>query len=67
MYIIVKERILLNRNGFRNGTLLGSILGLSLGMVVGTKVINNIPKRKIMKTARRAKSTLMNGVNSLWG
>lgn len=56
----------MNNNGFRNGALIGSVVGISLGMVVGTKVVNNIPRRKIMKTARRAKSTLMNGMNSLW-
>lgn len=56
----------MSNNGLRNA-LLGSVVGVSLGMVVGTKVVKNIPKRKIMKTARRAKSTLMNGMNSLWG
>jgi len=57
----------LNNNGFKNGAFLGSVLGISLGMVVGSKVMNNIPKKKIMKTAKRAKATLMNGMSSLWG
>ncbi|HHV45510.1 MAG TPA: YtxH domain-containing protein [Tissierellia bacterium] len=56
----------MNNNGFRNGAFIGSVLGLSLGMVVGSKVVHNIPRKKIMRTARRAKSTLMNGMNSLW-
>lgn len=57
----------MNNNGFKNGAFLGSVLGISLGMVVGSKVMNNIPKKKIMKTAKRAKATLMNGMSSLWG
>lgn len=56
----------MNNNGFRNGALIGSVLGISLGMIVVNRV-NNVPKRKIKKTAKRAKSTLMNGMNSLWG
>lgn len=55
----------MNNNGMRNA-LLGSVVGISLGMLVGSKVVNNIPRRKIMRTAKRAKSTLMNGMNSLW-
>lgn len=44
---------------------MGSMLGISLGVLVGTKM-RSMNKRKIMRTAKRAKSTLMNAMNSLW-
>lgn len=56
----------MNNNGFRNGALLGSILGASVGMIFGTRMWP-MQRRRIMRTARRAKSTLFNGMNSLWG
>ncbi|CCQ97592.1 conserved hypothetical protein [[Clostridium] ultunense Esp] len=56
----------MNNNGFRNGALLGSILGASLGMFFGTRM-GPMQRRRIMRTAKRAKSTLLNGMNSLWG
>lgn len=52
-------------NGFKSGALLGSILGVSLGMIFGTK-IGPLQKRRIIKTARRAKTALFNGMSSLW-
>jgi surface antigen len=55
----------MNNNGFKNGALFGTLLGASLGMIFGTRM-SPFQKRKIMKTARRASSTLKNGVNSLW-
>lgn len=55
----------MNNNGFRNGTLFGSILGASLGMFL-SKRMSPWQKRKIMRTARRAKSTFMDGIDNLW-
>ena len=55
----------MNNNGFKNGALLGSIVGASLGMIFGTRM-NPMKKRKIMRSARRAKSTLKNGMNFVW-
>ncbi len=54
----------MNNNGFKSGALVGSILGTSVGMFFGARM-NPIQKRKITKNIRRARSTLMNGVNSL--
>ncbi|WP_236908645.1 hypothetical protein [Clostridium sp. Cult3] len=56
----------MNNNGFKNGALLGSIIGASLGMFFGARM-GPMQKRKIVRSARRATSTLMNGINSLWG
>ncbi len=64
--IIVKERMKLNKNRVTSGVLVGSMIGLSVGMLAAGRM-KNIPKKKIMKTARRAKSTLVNGITSLWG
>lgn len=55
----------MNNNGFKNGAFLGSVLGVSLGMIFGTRM-NSMQKRRIMRTAKRAKSNLINGMNSLW-
>jgi gas vesicle protein len=56
----------MNNNGFKNGALFGTIVGTSLGMIFGTKM-GPMQKRKVMRSARRATSTLKNGINSLWG
>ena len=55
----------MKNNGFKNGALFGSIVGTSLGMIFGTRM-SLMQKRKIMRTARRATSTLRNGMNTLW-
>lgn len=55
----------MNDNGFRNGAFLGSIIGASLGMIFGTKM-SPMRRRRIARTARKAKSTLKNGINVLW-
>lgn len=64
--IIVEGEDSVNNNRIKNGALIGSVVGMSLGMVVATKM-NNVPKKKIMKTAKKAKSTILNGMQSLWG
>jgi gas vesicle protein len=66
VYIKAKERMLMNRNNIRNGVIVGSVVGLSVGMLVANTTKNN-PRKKIMKTAKKAKSTLVNGINSLLG
>ncbi|NLW22356.1 MAG: hypothetical protein GXY88_03725 [Tissierellia bacterium] len=55
----------MNNNGFRSGALLGGILGASVGMVLMSRV-KPMHKRVIKRTAKRAKATLMNGINTLW-
>ncbi len=55
----------MNNNGFKNGAIVGSILGASVGMFFGVRM-NPIQKRKISRNARKATSTLMNGINSIW-
>lgn len=64
--IIVEGEDSVNNNRIKNGALIGSVVGMSLGMVVATKM-NTVPKKKIMKTAKKAKSTILNGMQSLWG
>jgi gas vesicle protein len=55
----------MNNNGFKNGALFGTIVGTSLGMMFGTRM-SPIQRKKIARTAKRATSTLKNGVSSLW-
>lgn len=56
----------MNKDNIRNGVIVGSVVGLSVGMLVANTTKNN-PRKKIMKTAKKAKSTLVNGINSLLG
>ena len=64
--IIVKERMQLKKDRIRNGAIIGSMVGLSVGMLVASNMKND-PRRKIMKTARKEKSTLVNGISSMLG
>lgn len=53
-------------SGLKNGALIGSLLiGASVGMLVGTKVTPT-QKRKAMKSAKKAKSTLKDSMGFLW-
>ena len=54
----------MNNNGFKNGAIVGSILGASVGMFLVLEWI--LYKKKISRNARKATSTLMNGINSIW-
>ena len=54
----------LKKDRIRNGAIIGSMVGLSVGMLVASNMKND-PRRKIMKTARKAKSTLVNGISSM--
>ena len=56
----------MNNNRFKNGALFGGILGASLGIIFSTRM-GPMKRRRLMRTARRAGSTLRNGINSLWG
>ncbi|MBU5440205.1 hypothetical protein KQI42_19610 [Tissierella sp. MSJ-40] len=57
---------MMNNNGFRNGAFWGSLLGASVGMYFGTKM-TPMQRRKMMKSARRATTTLRDGISSFWG
>lgn len=59
------EGIYMNNSRFKNGALFGSIIGASLGIIFGTRM-GPMKRRRLMRTARRASSTLKNGINSLW-
>jgi gas vesicle protein len=58
--------MLMNKDNIRNGVIVGSVVGLSVGMLVASTTKDN-PKKKIMRTAKKAKSTLVNGISSLLG
>ncbi len=56
----------MKKNKIKNGVIIGSMVGLSVGMLMATNT-KNVSRRKIMKTAKKAKSTLVNGINTLLG
>ncbi len=53
-------------NGYKNNAFWGTIIGTSLGIVISS-AITPINKRKMMKSARKMRSNLRDGMNSLWG
>lgn len=52
-------------NKYRNGAFWGTVIGTSLGIVLSSKV-SPLSKRRMMKTARKVRTSLKDGVNSLW-
>ncbi|NLW40639.1 MAG: hypothetical protein GXY96_06910 [Tissierellia bacterium] len=56
----------MNNNKLKSGALIAGIAGVAVGMVYGSKM-GMLKKRKFIRTAKRAKATLLNGMNSLWG
>lgn len=52
-----------NRN--KNGAFWGTVVGTSMGIILSSKMMP-FNKRGMMKTARRMKSSLKDGMNSLW-
>jgi len=56
----------LKKKKVNSGVIVSSMIGLSMGMIAAGKM-RSIPKKKIIRTAKRAKSTLMNGITSLLG
>ena len=53
-------------NGYKNNAFWGTIIGKSLGIVISS-AITPINKRKMMKSARKMRANLKDGMNSLWG
>ncbi|NLK44064.1 MAG: hypothetical protein GX300_06705 [Tissierellia bacterium] len=51
-----------NRN---NGAFWGTVLGTSLGIIISSRM-KPINKRRMMKVARKVRSNVMDGMNSLW-
>ena len=51
---------------FKNGALWGSIIGTSIGLAFGSQM-SPMQRRRFMRSARRATSTLRDGINSFWG
>lgn len=52
-------------NRYNNGAFWGTVIGTSLGIIISSKVAP-LNRRKMMRTAKRAKNSFMDGMNSLW-
>ena len=54
----------MKKNKIKNGVIIGSMVGLSVGMLMATNT-KNVSRRKIIKTARESKSTVVNGIKTV--
>lgn len=52
-----------NKN--RSGAFWGTIIGTSLGVVLSSR-ISPLNKKRVMKTARKVRTNLKDGMNNLW-
>lgn len=52
-------------NRYKNGAFWGTIIGTSVGLML-TSNITPLSRKKMMRSARRMKSSLKDGMNSLW-
>lgn len=52
-------------NRYRNGAFWGTVIGTSLGIILSSRM-TPMNRRKMMRTARKVKDNLMDGMNSLW-
>lgn len=52
-------------NRYKNGAFWGTIIGTSVGIML-TSNMTPLSRKKMMRSARRMKSSLKDGMNSLW-
>ncbi len=52
-------------NRSRNGMFWGTVIGTSLGVILTSKMMP-LNRKRIMRTARRVRTNLKDGMNSLW-
>lgn len=56
---------ILFNNKNRSGAFWGTIIGTSLGVVLSSR-ISPLSKKRVMKTARKVRTNLKDGMNNLW-
>lgn len=52
-------------NRYRNGAFWGTVIGTSLGFILSSKM-GPLNRKRMMRTARKVRSNLKEGMNSLW-
>lgn len=52
-------------NKYKNGAFWGTVIGTSVGIML-TSNMTQVSRKRIMRSARRMKSSLKDSVNSLW-
>lgn len=52
-------------NRYKNGAFWGTIIGTSVGIML-TSNMTPLSRKRMMRSARRMKSSLKDGMNSLW-
>ncbi len=52
-------------NRYKNGAFWGTVIGTSLGIIITSKM-TPLNKKKMMRTARKVRTNLRDGMNSLW-
>jgi hypothetical protein len=54
-----------NRNKYNNGAFWGTVIGTSIGIIVSNR-ISPMNRKKVMRSARKMGSNLVDGMNNLW-
>ncbi|CAK7053729.1 hypothetical protein ACF3M2_16745 [Tissierella carlieri] len=52
-------------NRYKNGAFWGTVIGTSLGIIITSKM-TPLNKKKMMRTARKVRTNLRDGMNSFW-
>jgi len=56
---------LFNNNKYKNGAFWGTVIGTSIGIVISSKM-GILNSKRMMRSARKVKSNIKDGMNSLW-
>ncbi len=56
---------ILFNNRSKNGAFWGTVIGTSLGVILSSKMVP-LNRKRIMRTARKVRTNLKDGMNSLW-
>lgn len=56
---------LFNNNKYKNGAFWGTVIGTSIGIVISSKM-GAMNSKRMMRSARKVKSNIKDGMNSLW-
>lgn len=54
-----------NNNKYKNGAFWGTVIGTSIGIVITSKM-STLNSRRMKRSAKKVKSNLKDGMNSLW-
>lgn len=63
--VLKEEMVSMFNSRYKNGAFWGTVIGTSVGIILTSKV-TPMSRKRMMKSARKVKSSLKDGMNSLW-